>query len=159
MKILKPSLILIITICLLSITFSNAQAPETHIITLYVNTTDIVKPNVNDFANFGQAEDISNENFTINVRKGDIIIWKGVSSSDPATDLVSISAINHEGGVNVFGQNVLRGNGEMPELVIGTVINGNPGDEEKYKLSFNVYVNGTKKNGTFHIDPKIQVNP
>ena len=157
MKILKP-LILIVAVCLLFTAVSNAQAPETHIITLHVNTTDIIKPNVNDFANFGQPEDVSNENFTINVRKGDIIIWKGVSSSAPATDLVSISAINHEGGVNVFGRNVLRGNGEMPELVIGTVINGNPGDEEKYKLSFKVFVNGTKKNGTFHIDPKIKVN-
>lgn len=158
MKNLKPSLMLIIAICLLFNTVGYAQTPETHTITLHVNTTDIVKPNVNDFANFGQGADVSNENFTINVRKGDIIIWKGVSSSDPTTDLVSISAINHEGGINVFGQNVLAGNGEMPELVIGTVINGSPGDEEKYKISFKVFVNGTQKNGTFHIDPKIKVN-
>lgn len=158
MKNLKQSLIIIVAVCLLFTTVGKAQAPETHIITLQVNTTDIKKPKVNDFANFGQSDDVSNENFTINVRKGDIIIWKGVSSSAPDTDLVSISAINHEGGVNVFGQNVLKGNGEVPELVIGTVINGNPGDEEKYKLSFKVFVNGTKKNGTFHIDPKIKVN-
>ncbi len=158
MKTFKPWFILSVAVCLLSPAFVNAQAPETHIITLHVNTTDITKRNVNDFADFGQPEGVSNENYTINVRKGDVIIWKGVSSSAPETDLVSIKSINHEGGVNVFGQNVINGDGEMPEVVTGTVILGNPGDEDKYKISFKVFVNGVQKNGTFHIDPKIKIN-
>lgn len=158
MKTFNSLLILTVVVCLSFTTIIKAQAPETHIVTLHVNTTDIKKPNVNDFANFGQSEDVSNENFTINVRKGDIIIWKGVSSSAPETDLVSIKSINHEGGVNVFGQNVINGDGEMPAIVTATVILGNPGDEDKYKLSFKVFVNGVQKNGTFHIDPKIIVN-
>lgn len=156
MKTLSKILIAVLSLGLMSSSYVTAQ--ETHIVTLFVNTTDIVKPNIDQFANFGQPAGISNENFTINVRLGDIVIWKGVSTSAPDTDIVNISAINHEGGVNVFGQNVLRGNGETPELVVGTVINGRPGDEEKYKLSFKVFVNGSKKNGTFHIDPKIIVD-
>ena len=156
MKTLSKILIVGLLLCFAFNT--NLAAQETHVVTLFVNTTDIVKPNINDFANFGQAAGISNENFTINVRLGDIVIWKGVSTSAPETDIVNITAINHEGGVNVFGQNVLRGNSETPELVVGTVINGRPGDEEKYKLSFKVFVNGSRKNGTFHIDPKIIVD-
>ena len=158
MKTSKKISILLLTLCLSFSLSTMAQQPETHIITLYVNTADIEKPNIDQYANFGQEAGISNRDFTIHVRKGDIVIWKGISTSSEA-DMVNISAINHEGGVNVFGQNVLRGNGETPELVVGTVINGNPGDEDKYKISFKVYINGTKKHGTFHIDPKIIVKP
>lgn len=135
--------------------FSFAQ--ETHTITLFVNTAEVNSQNTGEQCNFGQAEGVTNEDFTIQVKKGDIIVWKGVSINAPDTDIVSISAINHEGGVNIFNKNVLLGNGQSPEVVIGTVVQGAPGDVQKYKLSFKVFNNGEQRNGTFLIDPKIQI--
>jgi len=129
-----------------------------HTVTLYVNTAEVNSKNTDKQCNFGQAENISNVDYTIKVKRGDIIVWKGVSTNAPETDLVSIKAINHEGGVNVFGQNVLKGNGQEPEIVTGTVVQGAPGDEEKYKLSFRVFNDGSRRGGTLHIDPKIQVH-
>ena len=71
------------------------------------------------------------------------------------SDDVSIVSINHEGGTNIFNQNRLRGNSAYPERVIGTVVSGNVGEFIKYKISFIVYNNGVKRQGTFNIDPKI----
>lgn len=136
--------------------FSYGQ--ETHTITLYVNTAEVTSQNTAEQCNFGQAEGISNEDFTIQVKKGDIIVWKAVSINAPESDMVSVTAINHEGGVNIFNKNVLLGNGQSPEVVTGTVVQGAPGDEEKYKISFKVFNNGEQRNGTFHIDPKIQIH-
>lgn len=130
----------------------------THTITLFVNTAEVTSQNTGAQCNFGQAPGIPNEEFTIQVKPGDIIVWKGVSANAPETDIVNITAINHEGGVNVFDKNVLRGNGQTPEVVIGHVVQGAPGDEEKYSLSFKVTNNGVKRNGTFRIDPKIQIH-
>lgn len=102
---------------------------------------------------------ISNEEFTIDVNLGDTVTWEGVSSNAPSTDVVNIVSINHEGGKNVFDKNVLKGNGETPEKVTGTAITKTDGGEKyKYKISFTVLNNGTKRNGMFHIDPKIAVH-
>ena len=132
---------------------------ESIVITLNVDTGQIDKQDVNASCNFGQPSDISNEEFTVTAGIGDVITWQGVSSSSPSTDVVNITAINHEGGKNVFGENVLKGNGENPEKVIATVLYNTPEREEyKYKISFTVTNNGVKRNGTFHIDPKILVH-
>ena len=156
---MKSTNYLLILSLILTVSFSyNSKAQEIHTIILSVDTGKIVKQRVDDHANFGQATGISNRDLTIHVRKGDIVVWRGVSSSAPNTDIVSISSINHEGGKNVFNKNILKGNGDTAEIVTATVVNGIPGDEQKYKVSFKVIVNGTKKNGTFHIDPKIIVN-
>lgn len=133
------------------------SAQQVRTITLFVNTSEVSKDNTAVSCNFGQPEGVTNEDYTIDVRVGDIIVWKGVSTSDPENDIVDIKAINHEGGVNVFDRNVLRGNGQSPETVSATIVQGAPGSEEKYKLSFKVYNNGKKRNGTFHIDPKIRI--
>lgn len=161
MKTTKHLSILVLVFCLSfsTMTYAQTQTGDTITITLHVNTADIVKPNVNAFANFGQPVTVSNENFTVHARIGDVIRWKGVSSSAPLTDKVSVRQINHEGGVNVFGQNTINGNGEFPEEVFATVILGNPGDEDKYKLSFKVFNGDRQRNGTFHIDPKIIIKP
>ena len=144
---------------LLLLSFSTLSfCQETHTITLFVNTAEVTSQNTALQCNFGQAEGVTNEEFTIQVKKGDIIVWKGVSTNAPETDIVSITAINHEGGVNIFDKNVLRGNNQSPEVVIGTIVQGAPGDEEKYKISFKVFNNGIQRNGTFHIDPKIQIH-
>ena len=143
----------------MSVSFScNSKVQKTHTIILNVDTGKIVKPNIDPFCNFGQPANISNRDYAIKVDIGDIIIWEGVSSSAPSTDIVNITSINHEGGVNVFGRNVLRGNGDSPEIVIGRVLHGAPGDEDKYSISFTVYNNKDKRNGSFRIDPKLIVN-
>ena len=135
----------------------SARIKETRVIILNVDTGQIDNQNVNQVSNFGQPANIPNRDFTIEVSVGDVVVWQGVSSNAPETDKVLISAINHEGGVNVFDTNVLRDSPQNPGIVEGTVKVGQAGDEEKYKISFKVLNNGQQRNGTFHIDPKIRV--
>jgi hypothetical protein len=132
---------------------------EVHTITLFVNTAEVTSQNTATQCSFGQEEGVSNEDYTIDAKVGDIIVWKGVSTNAPEADMVSIKSINHEGGVNIFGKNVLRGNGQDPEIVTAVVVQGAPGDVDKYKVSFRVFNDGSKRNGTFHIDPKIRIKP
>ena len=133
-----------------------SQESETHYITLNVDTSIVNSQNESSVSNFGQEEGVSNENFTISVQIGDTIIWRGQSSSSP-NDVVNIVSINYEGGTNVFNKNRLTGNGQVPEQVIGTAVIGNVGDSIKYKISFTVLNNGTKRQGTYHIDPIIKI--
>ena len=139
--------------------FSSGQvlAQTEHVITLYVNTSDIQNPNLNDYCDFGQDEGISNEDYTIEVSVGDTIVWVGQSNSND-NDQVLIESINHQGdqgGRDIFGQNVLRGeNGE----VRGTIQFSTEGQADyKYMLSFRVLNNGEPRGGVFNIDPKIRV--
>lgn len=136
---------------------SSHPRADTHEIILQVDTQNIGPTNTDDVCTFGQDASISNAEFTINVRKGDVIIWKGVSSSAPDTDEVLITSINHEGGARVFGRNVLRDSRQNPGVVLGVISDGKDGDEEKYKVSFKVLNSGEKRGGTFHIDPKIRI--
>jgi len=130
--------------------------PANVVITLYVDTARISNPDVNASCNFGQDPNISNEEFTVDVNLGDTITWQGVSANAPSTDSVSIESINHEGGQNVFDQNVLRGNNGV---VTGTArVRTDGGEKYKYKISFKVTNSGSSRNGTFHIDPKIAVH-
>ncbi|MDP3354069.1 MAG: hypothetical protein Q8S44_10060 [Flavobacteriaceae bacterium] len=156
MKTSKTLFILVVFMVFFSIN-SFGQEPVTHYITLNVDTSLINNQNESLVSNFGQEAGISNENFTINVRLGDTIIWQGLSSSSQ-NDVVNIISINYEGEKNIFNQNYLKGNGVVPEQVIGTVVTGNVGDSVKYKISFTVLNNGNRRGGTFKIDPKIQIN-
>jgi hypothetical protein len=146
-------LFILMTFFILSFS-GNSYAQETHTITLYVNTSTVDKHNIDETCNFGQESGVSNKDFTIEVSLGDTIIWEGVSTSSDEV-LVNINAINHEGGKNVFDKNKLPGDGLVPERVIRTVVNGEPGDEDKYKISFKM----SNRNGTFHIDPVIKIKP
>ena len=130
------------------------HAQETHTITLNVNTGEIQKPYADESCDFGQPADVANRDFTITVNVGDTVIWEGVSSDAPGTDVVNIVSINHEGGTNVFDRNILNGDGGNPERVIAVVENGNAGQEQKYAISFTVMNDGRKRNGVFRIDPK-----
>lgn len=60
-------------------------------ITLYVNTGSITQNTIDANSNFGQSRDITNANYTVAVTAGDTVVWKGVSSSNPTTDVVKIS--------------------------------------------------------------------
>lgn len=144
---------MLIVIVLLSIG-SISYAQDQHVIILEVNTAAIKKPNANVYCRFeGQAPNIAVEDYTIHVKNGDIIRWQGVSTSSE-NDVVSITAINYQGGKNLLGVNILKGN---EGVVTGTVQNGAVNDEEKYTISFKVLNNGVQRNGTFLIDPKIKV--
>lgn len=156
MKTKKSIFILAAVMILLFNTNCYSQESETYYITLNVDTSAINSQNESSVSNFGQEEGISNEEFTISVNKGDTIIWVGQSSSSP-NDVVNIVSINYEGGTNIFNQNILQGNGVEPEQVVGTVVNGNIGEFIKYKISFTVLNNGTRRGGTYHIDPKILI--
>ena len=127
-------------------------------VTLYVDTKAIQKPNDSEYCNFGQGAGISNEEFTIVANVGDTITWRGVSSSAPSTDTVSISAINYEGGKNVFGENVLKDSNSNPGRVSGVVRYKTGNQFCKYKIMFTVTNSGAKRGGTFQIDPKIEVH-
>lgn len=128
-------------------------AQTEHTVTLNVNTGEIVKPDIGPYCNFGQADDVTNEDFTIYVRNGDTIQWVGVSTSSE-NDRVEIHSINYQGGKNVLGANVLNG---VDGVVTGTVTNAQQGDEEKYIVYFKVFNNGTQRNGMFQIDPKVKI--
>lgn len=140
--------------------FSISRKPEAQevVVTLFVDTGSIQKPNESNYCNFGQADGVSNEEFTIVANVGDTITWRGVSSSAPSTDVVSVVAINYEGGKNVFGSNVLKDTPQNPGTVSGQV-RYRTGDQFcKYKIMFTVTNSGTKRGGTYQIDPKIEVH-
>lgn len=134
--------------------------PATKVVTLYVNTAQIDSRNINASCNFGQGSGISNEEYTIVVNVGDTVTWRGVSSNAPNTDVVNIVSINHEGGNNVFDSNILKssivGGHEEVSAVVKSKADG--GNKYKYKISFTVFNGENKRNGTFHIDPKIEVH-
>ncbi len=138
------------------VNYSALGQEEEHIITLYVNTADIKKPNMNKYCDFGEAQinqNTSVEDYTVFVKNGDSIKWVGVSKSSE-DDRVEITAINYHGGKNVLGKNVIKG---VDGVVVGKVVNSEKGDEEKYIIFFRVYNNGVKRNGKFQIDPKLKI--
>lgn len=144
------SIILIITIFFSAI----VTAQTTHTIILTCDTTDITNENVNDVCSFGQDSNIPNKDYTIDVNIGDVILWRGIAKNTELSSTIEIKEVNYVSGKNVFGENSLRSRGG---LVTAEVIEGQPGDEEKYDLTFRVYVDGRRLNATFTIDPKIRV--
>ena len=151
---LSNQLLMLCAIMLLSFS-STSYAQNEHVIVLQVNTAEITKPNIDGYCSFdGQDPKVSNQNYTIYVKNGDLIRWQGVSTSSE-NDVVNITSINYHGGKNLLGVNVLNGN---EGVVLGTVQNGAINDEEKYTISFKVINNGVQRNGTYLIDPKIKVH-
>ena len=141
----------------------NRYSGSIHEITLYVNTSEITQGTIDKYASFRQPYYITNEEYTTYVEEGDIVIWRGVSLTD-TLDIVNIVRIQHEAGRKLLGKNVIQGNGGEPEMVVGLVRDAPEGEvmgpkEEKYKIMFDVYNNGVKRNGTFQIDPKLKIPP
>ncbi|MEP3838310.1 MAG: hypothetical protein ABJM36_11710 [Algibacter sp.] len=145
---------------------STLFAQDTYYVTIHVETNNITNQNkleVCYFTSEAPNGDITTssgniEDFNIEVNPEDRIIWRGVSTTNPETDIVNVRSINHQGGQNVFGRNLLNGNGETPELVIGIVDPGTRGRVEKYAIKITVYNAGSKR-GNYRIDPKITVKP
>jgi hypothetical protein len=163
MKTTNLLLILVIVMSLMS-------CGQLHVVTLYVDTKEIKKDNIdinndslNKYAHFNQPKGISNKHFTTHVRRGDRIIWDAVSSSNPS-DEVKIIAINHISGEIILKrksptsqtQSFTTKSGIVKTLFAGT-IKKKPVErytyiEEIYEIKFTV----TDKEGTFTIDPKIR---
>ncbi|SDW30533.1 hypothetical protein [Flavobacterium degerlachei] len=128
------------------------------IVTLHVDTSKISEKNVDSCSNFGQEPGISNEDFSTLAKVGDTIIWKGVSSSTPETDIVNITKVHHHSGNNVFKEDNMKGHGH-PEKVSAAVKKDTNGNHETYTLFFTVYNGEKKRGGQYHIDPKLAINP
>ncbi|RCW93266.1 hypothetical protein [Winogradskyella arenosi] len=145
---------------------TNLFAQDLYYITIHVETDKISNQNklgVCYFTSEAPNGDITTstgniEDFNIEVKPSDIIIWRGVSSTNPEGDMVNIRSINHQGGQNVFDRNILHGNGQTPEVVIGEVNPGTQGRIQKYAIKITVY-NEDRKRGNYRIDPKITVKP
>lgn len=135
----------------LLIAFKSDKAVETHVITLYVNTTEITRSTIDENADFGQQDGSSNEDYTIEVFMGDTVQWVGESSSDDA-DKVEIVQINYQSGERFFNSNVLNGSNGV---VTGTITQGRAGRDQKYNIKFRITRNGQRVNEIFQIDPKI----
>jgi len=144
----RKQLFNLIAILLLSFSIKSYGQAQTHTVTLHVNTAEINQRNMSTTCNFGQAEGISNEDFTIEVNVGDTIIWQGVSSSSD-TDVVDITKIKYERGTNVFNGEEYDGT----STIVGKVLRETGGQDYKYILSFKI--NG--KRATYSIDPKVIV--
>ncbi len=159
--ILKSGLILALGTLVLS-SFSDLTNPEqetakTVIVTLNVDTGKINKDNTSTTCNFGQEEGISNEEFTIEVNVGDTVTWVGVSSSSPETDVVDITKIKYVKGKNIFGKDLdTKDTGKQKKISAKVLSSTAVEGTYKYDISFTVTNNGVKRNGTFHIDPRIQ---
>ena len=88
----------------------------THTIILNVDTSLITVHNQNEFqiCHFEeQAPNTDSRDFSIDAAVGDMVRWEGVSSvSDD--HVVKITSINHQGGKNIFGKNVLKDTRQKP---------------------------------------------
>ncbi|MGI9546979.1 MAG: hypothetical protein ACR2MM_07075 [Flavobacteriaceae bacterium] len=132
---------------------------QLHYVTLYVDTTNFNPNDIETHASFGQRANIPNEHFVTNVRRGDKVIWNGISTTD-TTHTVSISEIEHESGDHILSKGgVIPGASISPiPLVFGkTKIVAKPARgmsylQEKYSIKFEL----SNTPGTFTIDPKIR---
>ena len=158
MKTINQIILIVAFIAFTVGNFGYSQGPTTHTILLNVNTSEVLNTNLATTINFGQAAGISNEEFTIQVNRGDIIVWQAVSSNAPDTDEVRVTTIQHESGPNFFGSATLSDNLQTPGVVLGSISNGRPGEIQKYTLHFRVWNSGNPRGGTFVVDPKIQIN-
>lgn len=137
---------------LLMFSTSLFYAQTTHTIVLTCDPSEITEENVNEVCSFGQDSSIPNKDFTIEVNTKDVIVWRGMSSDSNYS--LKLKSINYKKGVDVFDEPVLRDN---RGIVSAVVLKGQPGDEEKYDISFRVYKNGSRIPGKFTIDPRIKI--
>ncbi|SDS22554.1 hypothetical protein [Gramella sp. MAR_2010_147] len=155
MKTKTTILILFISLIFIS-EHLNAQGNPVKI-NLMVNTQEINQENINTMSNFGQPNDISNEEYTTNVRMGDMVIWQARSENGNG-DHVYIKAIIYEDGTSLFESKRLTDN-NTPGAVVGIIVNGNPGDYEKYIIKFEVVKRGQQSGNIYRIDPKLKLVP
>ncbi|MGB5430403.1 hypothetical protein [Eudoraea sp.] len=155
-------------ILMLMAVISFMSCGQLHVVTLYVDTSQVEKSNTDQYAHFGQPKGISNKDFTIYVRKGDRVIWNAVSTSNSA-DVVNITSIINKSGVDKQNKpfvNFFKAKYSNPDytmsqsstrdikgIVRRAIKKGKPGDIQKYSLTFTI--NDMKKE--IEVDPKMQM--
>lgn len=160
MKTTQPLLILMAIMSLMACKVKSVP-DNVHVITLNVNI-NVDDKNSFEYANFGQDPSISNEKFTTKVKRGDIVIWQGVSKSNPA-DVVNITLIKYEANkengksTNFFGEKSLVKFGDINEMFVGAIDKGVKGDTMIYSLEINVKKKGEDSVETIRIDPKMHM--
>jgi hypothetical protein len=125
---------------------------------LYVDTANVEQKYIDLCCNFGQAREIPNKDYRIYLDPKDTITWVGLSSTDPK-DRVDIKFIKYEKQNNIFGEAIIPGDNGKPEMVNATVINNTNGENESYKIGFQVFNHGKlRQKAAYILDPKIKVN-
>lgn len=133
-----------------------AQAVNKMVI-LEVDTENINANNIAETATFGQPSEVSNEDFTLNVQLGDVVIWQG-RAMPGSGGLVKITLLKHEGGMKLLGANrISEQNGTG--VIVGRVQAGQVDDMEKYSLKFEVRNRGSQEWVEYTIDPKLKLMP
>jgi len=148
-----------ILLCIISVLLFNVNllAQGNPIINLEVDTENIDENNIDETATFGQASEIKNKDFTLDVKIGDVIIWKG-SATPGSGGLVRIKLFKHDEGVKLLGAGrISEQNGTG--VVVGKVQEGTPGDIEKYSIKFEVRKRGSQTWTEYTIDPKLKLIP
>lgn len=150
----KATIFFLLVCCVLSSVDLNAQ-DNTPIITLVVDTEKVNQNNIEETCSFGQPADVSVKDFTLEVNKGDVILWRGTADQD-SSGLVRITEFRHESGTVMLGKRrITDQNGTG--VVVGKVMEGDPGDVEVYYLKFEVKRGGGQDWEEFIIDPKLKL--
>jgi hypothetical protein len=131
-------------------------SPENTIyVTLNVDTGQITNQNLAQTCYFtDQPDDTALEDFTVQANVGDTIIWQGISTNAPSTDIVHIQTIHHHHGRNAFDQEDHFGDDRIHKISKRVQFSANGDQSYKYTLTFTVFNNGNKR-GTYRIDPII----
>ncbi len=142
----------LLSYCLLGLLFCSSVkegfSQTTHTIILNVNTAEIKKSNVEETCDFGQPDNVSNEDFSIEVRLGDEVKWE-INAVDENPRELELINMKYERGRNLFRKEKINRQGDV---IRGTVVAGAVGQSEKYSIKFKV-----KGKGSFVIDPKIVI--
>lgn len=125
-----------------------ALAQTTHTITLHVDTEEITKSNLSSTCNFGQATNISNEDFNLDVSIGDSIVWNIIATDSDPRD-VNLVNVKFERGRNLLQSSQVN---DKKGKVKAKITQGAKGQFEKYSIRFRV-----KGKGAFVIDPKLTI--
>ena len=149
---------------LIFVVSASAYAQTEHIVTLYVDTASITAETPEEegtnFADFGQTDGSTNEEYLTDIELGDTIQWQGVAKN--GTDKVHIERIIHVQGPNPFPgqQRELMGQGD-PKMVRVVPATRTTEDQEtdrgKYMIHFRIEKDGNLIARNFIIDPQLRV--
>jgi len=142
-----------------SLVFTNSDliAQRTNIITLEVDTDKVTQDNIEETCTFGEPASISIKDFTYDVQRSDVIIWQGKPAVE-GSGLVRITEFKHNSGVELLGKRRIRDT-DNTGVVVGRVVEGQPGDEEVYFIKFEVRKRVSQDWNEYIIDPKLKLMP
>ena len=125
-----------------------------HIITLNVDTKRVAQNNTDKTCNFGQTDGSTNKDWTITVKVGDSITWRGLSTYSTKDSVkIKMIKIKKNDGTKIFDKDSIKG---KKKVFAKAKYSTEDKSDYEYKIKFTVIRKGKKKN--YHIDPKIRVN-